>query len=125
MRALGIHILVELKDCNHEILKSLNMIREFMIEAAREARVTILDTIFHEFDPFGVTGIIAIAESHISIHTWPEYNYAAVDIFTCGEEMKPYIAAQILIERLESKNPSIIEIKRGILDTDAQVAAPT
>ncbi len=124
MRALGIHILVELKDCNHEILKSLKMIREFMIEAAREARVTILDTIFHKFDPLGVTGIIAIAESHLSIHTWPEYNYAAVDIFTCGEEMKPYIAARILIERLESKNPSVIEIKRGILDT-TQALAPT
>ncbi len=117
MYALGIHILIELRDCKHETLKDITKIREIMIEAAREARATILDAPFYEFEPYGVSGIIVIAESHFSIHTWPEYNYAAADIFTCGAEMKPYVAAQILIERLESKNPSIIEIRRGILET--------
>jgi S-adenosylmethionine decarboxylase len=59
--------------------------------------------------------MVVIAESHLSIHTWPEYGYAAVDIFTCGEVIKPEVAAAYLIERFESKSPSIVEMKRGIL----------
>lgn len=59
--------------------------------------------------------MVVIAESHLSIHTWPEYSYAAVDIFTCGDIIKPEVAAQFLINRFESKNPSIVELKRGIV----------
>ncbi len=86
-----------------------------MVAAARQARATIVDVSFHEFNPFGISGMVVIAESHLSIHTWPEYGYAAVDIFTCGDVIKPEVAAQFLIERFESKNPSIVEMKRGIL----------
>ncbi len=115
MHALGKHLLVELKDCNPEIIKDLNTVREAMLTAARQARATIIDVAFHEFSPFGISGMIVIAESHLSIHTWPEYGYAAVDIFTCGDIIKPELAARYLIERFESKNPSIVEMKRGII----------
>lgn len=86
-----------------------------MVSAAQRAKATIVDVSFHEFNPFGISGMVVIAESHLSIHTWPEYGYAAVDIFTCGDVIKPEVAAQYLIEKFESRNPSIVEMKRGII----------
>jgi len=106
---------VELKDCNPTILKSLEEVRDALVSAAKEAKATIIDISFHEFNPFGISGMVVIAESHLSIHTWPEYSYAAVDIFTCGDIIKPEVAAAFLIERFECKNPSVVEVKRGIL----------
>jgi len=113
--ALGTHLLVELRDCNPTILKNLDDVRDALVSAAKEAKATIVDISFHEFNPFGISGMVVIAESHLSIHTWPEYSYAAVDIFTCGDVIKPEVAAASLIERFESKNPSVVEMKRGIL----------
>ncbi|NWF98894.1 MAG: adenosylmethionine decarboxylase [Nitrospirae bacterium] len=115
MYALGTHLLVELRDCNPKILKSLDNVRNALVSAAREAKATIIDVSFHEFNPFGISGVVVIAESHLTIHTWPEYDYAAVDIFTCGDIIKPEVAAAYLIEKFECKNPSIVEMKRGIL----------
>ncbi|MEW6068039.1 MAG: adenosylmethionine decarboxylase [Nitrospirota bacterium] len=115
MYALGTHLLLELKDCNPEILKDLNKVKDAMISAAKEAKATIIDVSFREFSPFGISGMIIIAESHLSVHTWPEYGYAAVDIFTCGDFIKAEIAASYLVKELECKNPSIVEMKRGIL----------
>jgi S-adenosylmethionine decarboxylase len=115
LNALGTHLLVELRDCNPEILKSLEKVRNVLVSAAKEAKATIVDISFHEFNPFGISGVVVIAESHLTIHTWPEYNYAAVDIFTCGEVIKPEVAASFLINQFESKSPSVVEIKRGIL----------
>ena len=115
MYALGTHLLIELKECNPEILKNLKKVRNAMVSAAKEAKATVIDISFREFNPFGISGIVVIAESHLTIHTWPEYGYAAVDIFTCGDMIRSEIAASYLIERLECKDPSIIEMKRGIL----------
>lgn len=106
---------MELKDCNPAILKSLDEVRDALVSAAIEAKATIVDISFHEFNPFGISGMVVIAESHLSIHTWPEYGYAAVDIFTCGDLINPQVAAAYLIKRFECKNPSIVEMKRGIL----------
>lgn len=113
--ALGTHLLVEMKDCNPAVIRNLEEVRDALVSAAREAKATIVDISFHEFNPFGISGMVVIAESHLSIHTWPEYNYAAVDIFTCGDIIKPEVAAVYLIERFESKSPSVVEMKRGIL----------
>ncbi len=120
MHALGIHLLVELRDCNPEILKNLAEVRDALVTAAKRANATIIDVSFHEFNPFGISGMVIIAESHLSIHTWPEYGYAAVDIFTCGDTIKPEVAAEYLIKRFESRNPSIVEMKRGILSWDGK-----
>jgi len=113
--ALGTHLLIELRDCNPSILKDLEKVKNTLISAAKEAQATIIDSSFHEFNPFGVSGVVVIAESHLTIHTWPEYGYAAVDIFTCGDVIKPEIAASYLIKQFECKNPSLVEMKRGIL----------
>jgi S-adenosylmethionine decarboxylase len=113
--ALGTHLLAELRECNPEILKDLEKVRNAMVSAAKEAQATIIDVSFHEFNPFGISGVIVIAESHLTIHTWPEYAYAAIDIFTCGDIIKPETAATYLIKAFQCKNPSVVEMKRGIL----------
>jgi len=113
--ALGTHLLVELKDCDREILKNLHEVREAMLAAAKAAKATVVEEAFHEFSPFGVSGMVVIAESHLSIHTWPEYGYAAVDIFTCGDVLAPEVAADYLVKRFRCRQPSMVVVKRGIL----------
>ena len=113
--SLGIHLLLELKDCNPEILDDIDLIRQAMMGAAIDTGATIVGETFHKFSPVGVTGVVAIAESHLCIHTWPEYSYAAADIFTCGEDFKPYEAAKLIVERLQCKDPTISEIQRGVI----------
>ena len=115
MNALGTHVMLELKGCNPQLLDDLSYIKGVMISAADGVGAQILGESFHQFYPQGVTGIVAIAESHLCIHTWPEYGYAAADIFTCGTSIKPQEAAQFIIEQLESQDPSIVELKRGLL----------
>ncbi len=115
MHALGTHLLLELKDCNPKTLGSLEFVRETLKNAALEAKATIVEVAFHEFSPFGISGMVVIAESHLAIHTWPEYGYAAVDVFTCGDLIDPRVAADYLIEKFQSKSPSMVEMKRGIL----------
>ena len=114
MNVLGTHLLLELKECNPKLLNDLDFIRQAMLQTAQDVGATIVGESFHRFSPQGVTGILAIAESHISIHTWPEHGYAAADIFTCGPSFQPREAAEILAEKLESKDRDIIEVKRGI-----------
>ena len=121
MNALGKHLLLELKDCDKEVLNDLSFIRDTLLSAASEAGATVLGESFHQFSPQGVSGVVVIAESHLSIHTWPEYGYAAADIFTCGNSVQLEKAAEILIEKLGSKNHSVIEVQRGILDADRVV----
>ena len=118
MNALGKHLLLELKDCDREAPNNLNLIKSTLLAAASECGAKVLGETFHLFKPQGVSGVVAIAESHLFIHTWPEYGYAAADIFTCGNTVKPEKAAEILIERLGAKNHSVIEIQRGLLDTN-------
>ena len=116
MNALGRHLLLELNDCNREVLDDLGFLRDTMIEAANECGATIMAESFRQFTPQGVSGVVIIAESHLFIHTWPEYGYAAADIFTCGDTVRPEKAAQVLTRKLDSKNHSMVEMRRGILD---------
>ena len=123
MDALGKHLLLELKDCNQEVLNDLTYLENVLVSAAQEAGATVLGKYFHQFAPQGVSGAVIIAESHLSLHTWPEHGYAAVDIFTCGDTVRTQRAADLLIEKLESKDPSTMEIKRGILGTQPRQVA--
>jgi S-adenosylmethionine decarboxylase proenzyme len=113
MNALGIHVLAEYYSCNPEILNNREKVEQYLNEAAKVSGATIVATAFHGFNPHGVSGVVVIAESHLSIHTWPEYGYAAVDIFTCGESVDPWKAYKYLKERLESAHCFTKEIKRG------------
>ncbi len=115
MNALGTHLLLELQECDRELLNDLPYLRQTLIEAAEAVGATVVGETFHQFSPHGITGVLAIAESHLCIHTWPEHAYAAVDIFTCGASFSPRKAAELLIQRLQARQHSIKEIKRGIL----------
>ena len=112
-RTLGTHLLVELNDCDPALLDDMELVKQVLLVAAAEAGATIVGEVFHKFAPVGVTGIVCIAESHISIHTWPEHAYAAVDIFTCGDDFKPHKAASRIAESLQSTQRDITEFKRG------------
>ena len=123
MNALGTHLLLDLKDCDKEVLNDLTFLKDSLLAAAVEAGATVLGESFHRFSPQGVSGVVIIAESHLFIHTWPEYGYAAVDIFTCGDSNQPRRAAKFLIGKLQTKNHSIIELQRGILALDVEPTA--
>ena len=114
MQALGRHLLLELLDCDPEALNSLDIVRTSMVEAAKRAQATIVDIVFHEFNPFGISGVVVIAESHLAIHTWPEYRYAAVDVFSCGESLQPQLAVDYLVEQLGAARASVVELQRGV-----------
>ena len=111
MESLGRHLLLELYDCSAEALHSLESVKNAMVEAAKRAEATIIDVVFHEFNPFGISGVVVIAESHLSIHTWPEHRYAAVDIFSCGETLKPAEAANYLVEQFGASRASCVEVR--------------
>jgi S-adenosylmethionine decarboxylase len=115
LNVLGLHLLLELKECNPNLLDDLEYIRTGMFRVARDLGVHVVGESFHRFSPQGVTGILSIAESHISIHTWPEYGYAAADVFTCGSTLKLSSAAQMLATLLESKCQDVTEVRRGML----------
>ncbi len=117
MNALGRHLLVELHDCDREALNDLDLIRDVMLKAAIDCGAVVLGDSFHRFSPQGVSGVVVIAESHLSIHTWPEFGYAAVDVFTCGTSVNPEKAAEVLIDKFRSQNHSQVEIPRGVLVT--------
>ena len=114
MNAIGRHLLLELKNCDKEVLNNLEYLRKSLCETAEQIGATVLHNIFHKFSPQGVSGVVVIAESHLCIHTWPEHGYAAVDIFTCGTTINPSDAINILVEKLNSGEHSYREIKRGI-----------
>lgn len=114
MEALGRQILVEFYDCKESNINDVNFIESSLIKATKASGATIISHNFHKFSPYGVSGVVVIAESHVAIHTWPEYNYAAVDIFTCGDTIDPWIIQENLKEYFESKNVSSMEMKRGL-----------
>lgn len=110
--ALGNHILVEFMGCDPHIMNDVSSIERDMVGAAQLAGATVINSTFHHFSPYGVSGVVVIQESHLAIHTWPEYGYAAVDLFTCGE-MDAWISFDHLKECFGSKTYSAIEMKRG------------
>ena len=107
------HLLLELYKCDFEKLNDESSLRCTLNKAAKLAKATVLNLISNKFEPQGVTAIALLAESHISIHTWPESNYSAVDIFTCGQNMLPELACQYLIEALKAEEHFLRIIERN------------
>ncbi len=128
MERLGRHLIIELFDCDRKIISDLNTVEDLILEAVRISGATIVESFFHLFPPNGVSGIVVVAESHFSIHTWPEYKYSAVDIFTCGDDVDSRKALSLLREGLKARNVSTMELERGpagpagISDTDPDSA---
>jgi len=120
MSALGRHILAEFYGCPPEKLNNPDRIKQEMVAAALEAGAEVRETVFHQFSPQGVSGVVVISESHLAIHTWPEFGYAAVDIFTCGQTVDPWVSCNYLKQKFSAQNMTAREIKRGIFDVPLQ-----
>ncbi|MEW6171081.1 MAG: adenosylmethionine decarboxylase [Candidatus Omnitrophota bacterium] len=116
MRSLGRHLVLEFYDCKANFLSNPSKVEDVLVGAAKAAKTQIIKTVFHHFNPHGVSGVVVIAESHLAIHTWPEYNFASIDIYTCGLEVDPWKAYHFLREKFKSKNATVMELKRGILN---------
>ncbi|MBU4483995.1 adenosylmethionine decarboxylase [bacterium] len=125
MDALGKHLLSEYFDCNSEILNNVELIENICRDAAEVSGATIVSSNFHRFSPWGVSGVVVISESHITIHTWPEYGFAAVDLFTCGEKCNPWKAHDYIFHALQAKDAKVEEYKRGELDIPNLQHKPT
>jgi len=110
---LGQHILIEYYECDKIILNDLAVVTKMMGEAAEAAGAEIINSTFHQFSPQGVSGVVIITESHITIHTWPEYGYAAVDIFTCGDYATPWKAYRYIKKGIKSQKSFTRNIRRG------------
>ncbi len=113
MEAISRHVLAEFYGCPYHLLNNLKFIEQSMCKAALEAGAEVREVAFHKFSPQGVSGVVIISESHLSIHTWPELGYAAVDVFTCGTTVDPWDACKYLQEILEAETIKGMEITRG------------
>ena len=120
MKALGRHIVCELSGCHPSVLSDVDGIAKMMIAAAQAARATIMESAFHRFEPQGVSGTVILAESHLSIHTWPEKGYAAMDFYTCGDHTDPWLACEHAAQALGAKSVLATEFKRGIEKSDGE-----
>ena len=109
---VGKHCILELYNCDSAKLDDEAFLRNAITTAAKRAGATLLNLITHRFDPQGVTGLALLAESHISIHTWPESGYAAVDVFTCGDHTMPERACIVLSEELDAGNYKLKSFRR-------------
>ncbi|MBD0402713.1 MULTISPECIES: adenosylmethionine decarboxylase [unclassified Flammeovirga] len=113
---LGKQLLGELYACKHEALNSPEAMKKIMEAAAVAANATIVQSVFHHFSPYGVSGVVVIQESHFAVHTWPEHHFVSVDFYTCGETAFPEKAMEHLIEVLSPSKYDLKEVKRGELN---------
>lgn len=120
-KALGRHILCEALGCNAEILNDPDRVSTVMVDAARRAGAEVREVAFHRFSPQGVSGVVVISESHLAVHTWPEYGYAAIDVFTCGDRVDPWEACQYIVEGFGATQADTTEVRRGVLEHLARV----
>ena len=114
-KALGTHVIVELFDCNPNTLTKKEYVERALVRAARESNAKIIDYFFHQFKPYGVSGVVVIEESHYTIHTWPEHGYAAIDLFFCSDDIDLDRAIEVLREEFQPDRISTVELLRGLL----------
>lgn len=114
VKSLGRHVIVELWGCQN--IDSLQAVEEAIREAVAATNATLRDLQVFPWEPYnGVSGIAILSESHLSIHTWPELGYAAVDVFTCGEHTDPEAAIPVLRERFQPKRMEVLQVSRGMI----------
>lgn len=117
MDTFGQHLLVEYHGCDRRVLDDIDQIERLMRSAAEVAGATVVTSAFHRFAPQGVSGVVVVEESHLSIHTWPERGYAAVDFYTCGE-CKPERAHEFLRRELGAGLAEVMRVSRGAVPAD-------
>jgi len=115
MKSLGQQLIVELYGCDRTLLDDPSRLEQILTESIRRSGGTIIRPCFHQFSPHGVTGVVVIAESHVSIHTWPEFGYCALDVFTCGTQVQTDQIFEYVRTELQAQETSVMEVKRGTL----------
>lgn len=110
---LGSHCILELFGCPPTLLDDVLFIQSVIQESVKRANATLLKEISYQFEPFGVTALALLSESHISIHTWPEKGYIAIDVFTCGEHTQPKQACLCFVESFQASDHSLVTFHRG------------
>ncbi|WP_100012958.1 adenosylmethionine decarboxylase [Lentibacillus sediminis] len=114
MEIMGRQIIAELWDCNIDRLKDMAFLERVFVEAAEKAGAEVREVAFHQFSPHGVSGVVIIAESHLTVHSFPEHGYASIDVYTCGTKVNPEIAVAHIASELEAKISEKMEIPRGM-----------
>jgi S-adenosylmethionine decarboxylase len=114
MDTMGRHVIAELWDCNIDKLNNMDLIEQVFVNAALKAGAEIREVAFHKFAPYGVSGVVIISESHLTIHSFPEHGYASIDVYTCGDIIDPNVAAEFISESLEAKTSEKVEVPRGM-----------
>ena len=109
---LGRHFLVDFLFCNVQVINNMEKIRTHLLKAANLAQATVIKDTFHKFSPQGISGVIVIAESHLAIHTWPEHECVALDLFTCSEKMEAQKAIDYLENVFEAKKTLVQVVLR-------------
>ncbi len=112
---LGVHYLIDFYDCDENYLISVSKIKDLMINAGEIGNFNVVKSCFHQFKPYGVSGVLVLKESHFTIHTWPEHQYATVDIFLCDTSLNVDKVVEYLCEILSTDNYKIKKINRGVL----------
>lgn len=113
METMGRHVIAELWECEFDKLNDVNFIERTFVEAALKAGAEVREVVFHKFAPQGVSGVVIISESHLTIHSFPEHGYASIDVYTCGD-LDPTIAAKYIADALGSQTSEMTEIPRGM-----------
>lgn len=114
MDTMGRHVIAELWDCPAEKLNDLQSIERIMVNAALEAGAEVREVAFHKFAPQGVSGVVIISESHLTIHSFPEHGYASIDVYTCGDRIDPNVACDFITKALAAGRLEAIEVPRGL-----------
>ena len=114
MRALSQHTLLEFYDCDPARLKRARVVKKLLCESVLHGGGTIVKAVFHNFNPYGVSGVVVITESHVTIHTWPEHAYAAVDIFSCSRKLDHKAIQRHLQRALSSRRVTGKTLRRGL-----------
>jgi S-adenosylmethionine decarboxylase len=118
MDTRGLHYIVEASGCDPQILEDVNKLKEILINAAKVGKMDIRSVHLYKFSPRGISGLVIVSSSHISIHTWPEHGYAAIDVYICGQGSNPEEAIQYILQSIKAKHAHITEIERGIMDEE-------
>lgn len=114
METMGRHVISELWGCDIEKLNNMAFIEQTFVEAALKSGAEVREVAFHKFAPQGVSGVVIISESHLTIHSFPEHGYASIDVYTCGDRIDPNVAADYIANELGATSRENLELPRGL-----------
>lgn len=110
---VGTHTVVDLINYNTEHIEDIEYVKDVLISSAQEVGLHVVDSLFYKFEPIGISGVLILSESHITIHTWPEYKFVALDAFTCSKNIKPENFCKLLAQKIGASIVNIKNLERG------------